>query len=43
MAKEWERYSKTTVGSADHAARSVKTLRWASPAASSTGIRTRWA
>ena len=26
MAKEWERYAKTTPGSADHAARSVKTL-----------------
>ena len=26
MAKEWERYAKTTVGSADHAARSAKTL-----------------
>jgi glutamate-1-semialdehyde 2,1-aminomutase len=26
MAKEWERYATTTVGSADHAARSSKTL-----------------
>jgi glutamate-1-semialdehyde 2,1-aminomutase len=26
MAKEWERYAKTTPGSADHAARSSKTL-----------------
>ena len=26
MAKEWERYTTTTVGSADHAARSVKSL-----------------
>ena len=26
MAKEWERYAKTTPGSADHAARSTKTL-----------------
>lgn len=26
MAKEWERYTKTTPGSADHAARSTKTL-----------------
>jgi len=26
MAREWERYAKTTVGSADHAARSRKTL-----------------
>ncbi|MBU3750375.1 MAG: aminotransferase class III-fold pyridoxal phosphate-dependent enzyme, partial [Mycobacterium sp.] len=26
MAQEWERYAKSTTGSADHAARSVKTL-----------------